>query len=388
MVSKVCEERNHSFNENSKTIISDNFFFSCADIDNVMSKMTRPSEHERPMRAYEEYENWKAEDFRQFLLLGVGSICSQRRFLPDSNLYNVLWSLSNTVSAMMNPRQTSAQIDKARSHLVQFVDFYTKRLGMGWCTWKFHIFQHFIQLLLKHGSALFWDGFFREDIVGILKLGLTTKRNHDEQAVTNFLLSHHTHPYREKCEKSDRMKAFRTSCKRRTATGLSPVAVKVIDKADEEVFDEEKDDVLSSCGSFVSSWDVPVTRVLRCRRNGVVLTSKLFKHRGLVNDSFVYLDESNFGQIADIFRVGEESGQNDKIVVKLQMFEKVHLKTGDQEIIFPVFQFPVKETENFTYKLVTRSVVIQKACVGLYDHYDGDKSAEQFKFFCARPEVA
>jgi hypothetical protein len=340
------------------------------------------------MRAFEEYENWKAEDFRQFLLLGVGIICSQRRFLPDLKLYNVLWSLANVISAMLNPRQTSAQIEKARAHLIRFTDFYTLRLGMGWCTWKFHIFQHFIELLLKHGSALFWDGFFREDIVGILKLGLTTKRNHDEQAVTNFLLSHHTRPYRAKCEQSDRMKAFRTSCNRSTATGLSPVAVKIIDTEDNEVCDEEKDEVLSSCGSFVSSWDVPVTRVVRCRRNGVVLTSKLFQHRGLVNDSFVYLDGDNFGQIAEIFRVGEEGSENDKLVIKLKIFERVHLRNGNEEIVFPEFQFPVKETENFTFKLITRGVVVQKACLGTYDHQDGDKAAEEFKLFCALPEVA
>jgi hypothetical protein len=340
------------------------------------------------MRAYEEYENWKAEDFRQFLLLGVGSICSQRRFLPDSDLYNVLWSLSNAVSSMLNPRQTQLQIQKARGHLIQFVDFYTKRLGMGWCTWKFHIFQHFVKLLIEHGSALFWDGFFREDIVGILKLGLTTKRNHDEQAVTNFLLSHHTHPYREKCEESERMKAFRSSCKRGRATSLSPVAVKIIDKADEEVLDEEKDDVLSSCGSFVSSWDVPVTRVLRCRRNGVVLTSKRFQHRGLVNDSFIYLDDSNFGQIVEIFRIGEENVQNDKIVIKIRKFERVHLTNGNEEITFPEFQFPVNETEEFAFKLITRTVAVQKACMGSYDHHDGNNAVVTLKFFCALPEVA
>jgi hypothetical protein len=179
------------------------------------------------------------------------------------------------------------------------------------------------------------------------------------------------------------MEAFRNSCKRRAAKGLSPVAVKIIEQSENEVLDDEKDDVLSACGSFVSSWDVPVTRVLRCRRNGVVLTSKQFVHRGLVNDSYVYLDESNFGQIAEIFRVGEESVENDKLVIKLQKFERVQVTDGSDVITFPEFQFPVKETTDFTFKLVTRSVVVQKACMGVYDH-----CAEELRFFCALPEVA
>ena len=93
-------------------------------------------------------------------------------------------------------------------NMILFVNAYQVRLGVAGCTWKFHIFQHFLELIQRHGSALFWDGYFRESIVGYLKMFLTGTRNQDEQVVANFLRVHHARKYFETCKSSPRMKEF------------------------------------------------------------------------------------------------------------------------------------------------------------------------------------
>jgi hypothetical protein len=184
------------------------------------------------------------------------------------------------------------------------------------------------------------------------------------------------------------MKSFTRSCKKRVASSLSPFLVKILLESEDEVFDEDKDEILTACGSLVSTWEVDVSRVLRCRRNGVVLTSEMFDHRGLVNDSYVMLDNDIFGQVSDIFLVGEKNADNDKLVIKVHMFERVELKNGDELVRFPECQFPVRETSQHVYKLLTKNVPLQKACVGVYDHVVDGEVPERFKFFCVLPEVA
>lgn len=331
--------------------------------------MKRPSERDRKMRDFAEYAHWKADDFRHFVLTMVGLICSQSRFLPDKKMYDVLRHLSDLVFLMYSPRVTDSSIRDMKRSMQLFVDAYHARIGYSGCTWKFHIFQHFIELIEVHGSALFWDGYFRESVVGELKKFFTGTRNEDEQVVANFLLTHHGRRYFDKCQSSPRMKKF--------CEGLAPpfsgksitANVGFTYKEKPVISADERQNVLSFFDS--SFGDKEVRRVCRLKHGGVVFSSVRFIHRGMIDDSWVYFDKDTFGQIEDMFVLAGEEEKT--FVVKLAKYRRVSLMDEDssegEELLFPIGQFPAESADEFEFVLVDFSTCLQKISVGTYEYY-------------------
>jgi hypothetical protein len=355
-----------------------------ADVDEVVKSVKRPSELERKMRPFSDTGHWKAEDYRQFILSMVGLVCSQQRFMKDLKIYHLLVYLSNLVYLMYDPYVTDASIAEMEQNMGLFVDLYHARIGSQGCTWKFHIFQHFIQLIKRHGSALFWDGFFRECVVGELKKFLTGTRNEDQQIVSNFLLSRHARRYFDACLSNDRMKAFFDG-ERPKFRGISLTEIVKFDcEKATEVTDQERENVF---GLYESEEDEEVFRVKRCKKGGTVLTSRRFAHRGQVDDTWIYLNERTFGQIEDMFVLN--SAENKSVVVKLRKYEKVPLmdeRTLDgDEMLFPINQFPAECTGEFEYHLVDHSVRVQKMTTGMLKH-QVEEDVTNHTFFCVWPE--
>jgi hypothetical protein len=346
----------------------------------------RPSELERKMRPFSDTGHWKAEDYRQFILSMVGLVCSQQRFMKDLKIYHLLCYLSNLVYLMYDPRVTDSSIAEMERNMALFVDVYHARIGSEGCTWKFHIFQHFIELIKRHGSALFWDGFFRECVVGELKKFLTGTRNEDQQIVSNFLLSRHARRYFDACKSSDRMKAFFDGERSKfRCVSLSEIVAFTYERA-VEVTDQERENVL---GLFECSDNEVVKRVKRCKKGGTVLSSRRFIHRGLVDDTWIYLNEGAFGQIEDMFVVN--AAEEKSVVVKLRKYEKIVLMDersldGD-EMLFPINQFPAECTGEYEYHLVDESVRVQKMTMGTLKH-EVENVSSNYTFFCVWPEHA
>jgi hypothetical protein len=336
-------------------------------IDELVRKLRRPSERERKLRNFKEYAYWKAEDYRHFVLTTVGLVCSQRRFLPDIEVYNVLCYLANLVYLMYIPRVTEENIAKMRENMAKFVDAYQDRMGIQACTWKFHVFQHFIELILVHGSALFWDGYFRECVVGQLKEYATGTWNEDEQIVTNFLVAHHARKYLDACNKSPRMRDFYES-EMTEFTGKSLTENVAIDSEDgTTVREDEREMVVRLCGTSI---DKQVKRVRRIKHGGTVVTSTSFPHRGKVDDTWLYFNEKLFGQVEDMFAVRGEERRT--FVVKLNKYQKVSImdetSMDGEELLFPMNQFPAESTGEHEYVVVGQSTVIQKMSHGFYEH--------------------
>jgi hypothetical protein len=275
------------------------------------------------------------------------------------------------------------------SNMAKFVDLYHARIGTAGCTWKFHIFQHFIDLIKIHGSALYWDGFFRECILGELKKFLTGTRGEDEQIVANFLLNRHAKKYFEACEANQRMKDFYESERVNFAGKSMTEIVNVSYESSADMSDNDKEMVFDLFGS---SGDEEVKRVTRCRRGGIVLSSKKYAHRGMVDDSWVYESDDMFGQIEDMFVLNE---RGKSVVLKLRKFEKVpimdEMSMEGEELLFPKNQFPCQSTGDIRYIFVDDSVVIQKMSVGKYEHEVKDdrdnKRVECTCFVSVWPEV-
>ncbi len=352
--------------------------------------MKRPSERERKAREFKEYKQWKAEDFRHFILATVGLICSRRRFLPDAHLYKVLVYLANLVYLMYNPRVNNTLIEEMKKNMIRFVDEYHARIGLPGCTWKFHIFQHFIELILIHGSALFWDGFFREKIVGELKEYFTGTRNEDEQIVINYLLSHHAKRYYDACAASPRMKRFFDSQLSEYSGKSLTQNVHFKWECDEGISASEKAIVRNLSGS--DDEGKRVKRLSRLIHGGTVISSKAFPHRGMVDDTWLYLDEERFGQVEEILVV--DGDERERFVVRLMKYRKVSIMdvhdTHGEELLFPINQFPAETVGQVEYVLVEQSTRVQKMSVGAYE-YDvlaDDDSTRVVKtpFFCVWPE--
>ncbi len=342
------------------------FLFKLTDVDEASKNMKRPSMIERKMRTFADHGNWKAEDYRQFILSQVGLVCSQKRFLPDAKVYKLLCYLSNLVYLMYDPRVTDDKIAEMERNMVLFVDVYHDRIGTDGCTWKFHIFQHFIELIKCHGSALFWDGFFRECILGELKKFLTGTRNEDEQIVANFLLSRHAKDYFDSSRLSRRMKEF-IDRERSKFTGASVLGIVCYSyEIRIEITDDERGCVLALYGSD----EREVKRVTRCKKRGVVLSSKRFAHRGNVDDSWVFLSDECFGQVEDMFVVNDEEEKS--VVVKLRKYTRVEVmderSSEGEALLFPLNQFIAECNGDVGYYLLDDSVHVQKMSFGSYEH--------------------
>jgi hypothetical protein len=320
------------------------------------------------MRDFEDNGHWKAEDYRQFILSMVGLISSQRRFLPDLAMYHVLRHLADLVYLMYTPRMTDSIIAEIKRSMKQFVDAYHARIGIAGCTWKFHIFHHFIELIERHGSALFFYGFFRECVIGELKKFLSATWNEDEQIVANFLLTHHATRYFESCRLSPRMKTFcESQAPKMTGKSVgSNVALSF--KPDPAMESDEIDVVRSFYGASLGQKQVK--RVNRLKHGGTVITSERWNHRGNVDDSWVFFDEENFGRVEDIFVVDGEEEKS--FVLKLLKYRKVsvmdEMSSEGDELAFPINQFPAESDDEVEYIYVDHAKNVQMMSVGTYEY--------------------
>jgi hypothetical protein len=297
----------------------------------------------------------------------IGLVCSQRRFLPDMEVYNVLRYLSNLVYLMYIPPVTPENVEKMKENMAKFVGAYEDRMGIDACTWKFHVFQHFIELIQIQGSALFWDGYFRECVVGELKEYVTGTVNEDEQIVTNFLVTRHARAYFDSCKASPRMKSFYER-EMTEFTGRSLTEYVGVDMEDDlTISEDEKEFIMGMCRASTGR---VLKRVRRVKHGGTVVTSTCFRHRGKVDDTWIFFDENLFGQVEDIFAI--DGDEQHTFVVKLNKYGRISVmdetSLDGEELPFPINQFPAESLGEYDYVLVGKSKVIQKMTHGVYEY--------------------
>jgi hypothetical protein len=230
--------------------------------------------------------------------------------------------------------------------------------------------------------------------LGELKKFLTGTRNEDEQIVANFLLSRHAKDYFDSSKVNRRMKDFfdgeRAKFSGRSIQGIVTYSY----ERRIEITDDERDFVL---GMYGSSDEREVRRVTRCKKGSVVLSSKRYPHRGMVDDSWIFLSEDCFGQVEDMFVINDE--QDKSVVMKLRKYKRVELMDelsldGDA-LLFPINQFLAERDDVVEYYLIDDGVNVQKMSCGTYEHVRkinenteyASTVVDKYDYLCVWPEV-
>jgi hypothetical protein len=154
----------------------------------LQDEVKKTSEMDHPTLYLGEFQYWKAIDFHNFLLFELAVLASDESIITDTEYYEMLVHLANVVYYLYHGRQTEELLTKAEGELRLFAESYKRILGPTNCTWKFHVFQHLIELARKHGPAFLWDAFMNERLLGYIVRDITTARLHVVQASRNFML--------------------------------------------------------------------------------------------------------------------------------------------------------------------------------------------------------
>ena len=116
------------------------------------------------------------------------------------------WVAFANVSYLLNHGCFDAEkLAAARVEMATFAERYKRTFLASGCSWKFHIFQHFIHLAERHGPAFLWDAFNFERSLGMMKRDVTATRGVPDHAARNFIVRHQSLPmlrvedFDEKC---------------------------------------------------------------------------------------------------------------------------------------------------------------------------------------------
>lgn len=303
-----------------------------------------------------------------FLLAEVPLILLDRKTMPDRGMYRVFVYLANAVYYLNYGLMTEEIIDRAEQNTKRFSNQWCKVCGKKRCIPKFHRFQHFVELVRRHGPAFLWDTFNMERGLGLKGKTVTACVNQVEQVSLNVLTKLHCpllydiESYKEPAQNllktlgfdNTKFAEMRISIldTKTSEEGVSSLAQGRVNADDAEPF--------MSFLQQEQQWsdDYSLNRVKRVRIRNLTLSSNRYKHTGKVRDCYVCLNGTDFGQIADMCEVR----QRGKFLLRLQKYEKVVLRNSDDhDIILPVNQFPVRPTDTFVVFELNDDLFIQKS---------------------------
>jgi hypothetical protein len=385
----------------------------------VQSKVACLTEMDHQVLPFDQYQHWKAFDFYNFIMCEVAVICCDEHTMRDTELYAVWVHFANAMYLLLHGRQTE-RIMKAGECAVQaFAKAFKKKFDEANCTWKFHVFQHFPELVRRHGPAFLWDAFIYERLLGFMGKDVTTTRQQVLQATRNFMLRHHSSyfqnsdKYVEECRSlleeiggcakdasltkltiepmalapnvgprpmlHSHMEQFRAAAA--SALGLSTDQFHAADKDRVTRLRRYLKISLKTFDKFAMNlmWNV-----CALSRFHLTISSAVYKRKENSNteDSFIQVDNRFFGQVVEILWLRDQKAA----FLLLQVYEKSPLfGENGLEVPFPVNQFPVSIVHGQTKVFhVTKRLFIQKI-VRSELHLRKNALASGHPFFSIRP---
>lgn len=331
------------------------------NVERLMDSRSKVSEANFNCKSPRCYKSWRAYDFYQLLIHDVALLFSDEQIITDEGFQKMIFQLSEAVYLLCHGRMDDTIRGLARAKVQNFSETFKKTLGPEWCTYKFHVFQHLPDLADRHGPAFLWDDFNLERMNNLTKQPVKSTRGQMEQAAKHFILRHHSDalqdPSRYRTSVQDQLKrmgfhqeAFYSYDDFITHTSEEPLDL----KHHEAVMKTMVDNNLCEVGENVS-----FTRVTRMvRKNVVVLTSKKFKHKGRVRDSYVQIMDKYFGQIEEIV-FSRDVATFFIVLEKFVKYEALYAKGN--RLLHPFNQFPYRRTGEILVFELTDEMFIQKA---------------------------
>lgn len=341
--------------------------------------------HHHP--SFGKLKNWTALDYYGFLLTDIVLLLLDSAVLENRTMYRMLVYLANAVYYLHYGKQSDAIRAKAQKYIVKFSRWYCKVYDEFGMIPKFHLFQHFGEMLRLHGAACFWDSFNLERFLHVLGKSLTTTVNHMDQASMNFLTRHHCPDLQSKAIRTytgSTKKVFKrlgydvqnfalmkcVPLDKRGRGGKKLSRTRVSDN-----YAKYFKRFLGNVHSRIKLWQVK-----KMKFRNLALTSRFFPHREAqrVRDCYVCLNEKHFGRIADMCEVDG----TDLHLLLLQIYKRpVVVNRGGFQILFPVNNFPVEPTEKYMVFAMNDDLFVQKA-LWLEHVRVGEK---HYQFFALRP---
>ena len=142
-----------------------------AELDEMFCSIKVPHDFTRKPRSIRELKNWKASEFRLFVLF-AGLPCLREaavfgEFEVDHFYHFAL--LSTALHFLHSVPVGKACVEKAQFLLDNFVRLLPSLYGIAECTYNSHALLHFPSQVLDHGSLSFMSAFVFEAFIAHLK---------------------------------------------------------------------------------------------------------------------------------------------------------------------------------------------------------------------------
>lgn len=357
--------------------------------DEMQKTMTRVSECDRNCQLLRKFTEWKAYDAWEFLIHNVALLCSDENIITNTQIYDCLVYLSNITYLWHKERITPSVIDQVREEIKKFCHCFRSLFTEEFMTYKAHVLQHIPEMMENHGCGAYTDGFNTERYISQCKKLCTTTRIHMCQISRNFLLTHQS-PILQSMEN------FSEAAKK-TLRENNMFNEEFFSKFEDivktkHISQEIPQDIKEALEEFTRTTmkkdfeTMKVTRVTQMVRKSFILESEHATHRPStsIDDSYIQVEETVFGRIADIFHVPDS---NQFIFVLSKFVKTFPTHENSCKILYPINQFPFREPvfPDYFVFLLTDSVFIQKAKVCRTSYFcDG----RRVRLFTVRPNFS
>lgn len=327
-----------------------------------MATLHRVSELKHLIPPFENRLQWTALDYHTFLLYSVGTLICDEVLVNDEPFRQMIIHLANVVYLLHMGDPPNDVEETLKSEMIAFCKLYIQIYGEKCCTWKFHNFQHMLEIYRRHGPAFLWDAFNLEGMVGFMKKVITARRNQLNQGATIFLLQYHSQAFKSAHLSNVRVQEYlrKMGLSSSFFAGMKAVALTYGKLKDVSVNDMEKIYHFIGSQNTVPREDILLKRVLKLKRFNQVITSAGFPHKGQVNDSFVMVNSKFCGQVQEIV----ELRRAEEYLLIVQLYRKTIVRSNvGIPMEFPMNQFPVVETADCEVLLLTPDVFLQKILI-------------------------
>lgn len=357
--------------------------------DDMQKSLTRVSECDRNCMPLRKYSEWKAYDAWEFLIHDVALLCSDENIITNTQIYDCLVFLANITYLWHKERITPSVIEQVREEIKKFCKCFRSLFTEEFMTYKAHVLQHIPEFMENHGCGAYTDGFNTERFISTCKKLCTTTRVHMCQISRNFLLTYQS-PVLQSIENfSEAAKKTLRENKMFNEEFFAKFEDIVKTKHSTQEIPDDIKEVLAEFTRTAMKKNLEamkVTRVTQMVRKSFILESEHATHRSStsIDDSYIQVEETVFGRIADIFHVPE----TDQFIFILSKYVKTSPTHENRcKIVYPINQFPFREPliPDYFVFLLTDNVFIQKAKVCRTSYFlDG----RRVRLFTVRPNFS
>lgn len=363
------------------------FFFQfrfSTDQDLSLKGFSTTTEMDHMMRSLDDWQSYTGYDIYLFFSIAVGLLCADSALLQDRLLYEVLRHFCNAIAFMYHDGFCDEVLQRAEEAVQDFATSYKARMGVSACTWKFHVFQHFIRYLRAlRASAKSTDSFNMERTLGSLVRSVTTRRNQGPQLIANFLIRWHSEPLQLIDHLDEDVLKFlgKAGAEKRSAARHCVRVRKWLD--DSHDTDNDLHDLFMNGAVDSAEYDeTEVHVVTRIKIGAITLTSTRFGHKGRIRDHYVLMRDAVAGEVSDIFFVSGPNQSDYYIKVKpyKRFSELIHGPTR-RLVRFPRYQFPAEESQDPPkFFKITPELLLMKALRHPRYKWNGLNGPERYYF--------